>query len=169
MAAGSIKSKAMETDNVINPPLLTGDDSTLLRDIFFIPELHVMTGVVGKLMWELERSPAFASEKAGSDFTYKWMKSQDIYKSFHNGAPSFKGNMARRLLTRSNGLMQALQENLEEEKAALAFPFVHTLNLFNKVVESCFGQHLKGDYEGAIKEFIASYRSLGISVTLKVS
>ena len=36
-----------------------------------------------------------------------------------------------------------LQESLEEEKAALAFPYVHALNLFNKVVESCFGQDLK--------------------------
>jgi hypothetical protein len=65
LAAGSNLSRAMETGNVIHPPLLTGNNSTLIRDIFFIPEFHILTGVVGKLIWDLERSPAFPFEKAG--------------------------------------------------------------------------------------------------------
>ena len=167
VAGGSVLARAQDTGNVVNPPLLTGPSSTLLRDIVFIPECHVLTGVVGKLVMEMERCRAFRSKEVGADFMYTWMKSEDIFRSFHNGTPSFRGNMGRKLLLRCSSLVEALKEKLGE-KAAIALPFVCTLQFFNLVVDRCFGQYVQPSYEEAIHDFMKCYRSLGISVTLKV-
>ena len=57
-------SQAKDFGNVVNKPLLTGGDGKLIRDIFHIPELHILTGIVGK---ELERK-AFNVPQEGKDF-----------------------------------------------------------------------------------------------------
>ena len=44
----------MQYQNVINKPLLVGEPDRETLDILNIPELHIRTGVVGKLITELE-------------------------------------------------------------------------------------------------------------------
>ena len=48
--------KAKEFLNVVNAPLLSYPDWTLLSDIYDIPGLHCMTGIVAKLIGEIEKS-----------------------------------------------------------------------------------------------------------------
>ena len=51
--AGSKLSKAMKFHNVVHPPLLRGDDSVPIIDIFVPPELHLFTGTVEVLISHL--------------------------------------------------------------------------------------------------------------------
>ena len=45
---------AMKYHNVVKPPLVTDrDDQKILGDLFYFPEHHVFTGIVGKLANEL--------------------------------------------------------------------------------------------------------------------
>ena len=55
-AAGRPLAKAKEFLNVINAPLLSYPDETKLSDIYDIPGLHCMTGIVAKLIKEIEKS-----------------------------------------------------------------------------------------------------------------
>ena len=49
--AGSILRNAGKYHNVVNPPLVTGtEDQKILGDTFDFPELHVFTGILGKLV-----------------------------------------------------------------------------------------------------------------------
>ena len=50
-----------------------------------------------------------------------------------------------------------------------ALPFIEALHLFHQVEDACFGQLLKPNYKDCIQNFMASYRSLGISIPLKVN
>ena len=59
-ACGNDK-KAQLYNNVVNKPLLKGEDSKKVISLVNFPELHVLTGVVGKLIKELQRQ-AFKSE-----------------------------------------------------------------------------------------------------------
>ena len=75
--SGANKKEASKFQNVVNKPLICGEDYTKIEDIFNIPELHILTGVVGKLLKELERQ-AFPSSEEGEEFTNSWMKSEEI-------------------------------------------------------------------------------------------
>ena len=85
---GSDKSKAQLYGNVVNKPLLTGDDDVLIRDIFNIPELYVYTGIVGKLVKEFENK-VFSSPEEGKDFMNSWLKSKSIRRCVYQGSASF--------------------------------------------------------------------------------
>ena len=75
---GSKKSKAQQFHNVINPPLITGSDGQkILGDLFFLPEQHILTGIVGKLVKELEKK-VFESYEEGKAFMDEWMASPNV-------------------------------------------------------------------------------------------
>ena len=67
-----------------------------------------------------------------------------------------------------NELEEAVMK-LDPVKIQKTLPFVATLGMFNKVVESCFGQNLDPKYKEFIKTFSQQYRTLNISITPKVS
>ena len=163
---GSNKKKAKNYQNVVNPPLLTGKDSTKTIEVLNISELHCMTGVVGKLVSEMERC-AFEEKETGEKFMNDFLKREDISKCVYQGSNSFEGNQARKLLQRVDQLERDVQK-LDFETAAKALPFVQTLRELDKVVTSCFGQHLDPAYEEKISRFSKQYRTLNISVTPKV-
>ena len=48
--------KAKDFLNVVNPPLLSYPDWTPLSDIYDIPGLHCLTGIIAKLIGEIEKS-----------------------------------------------------------------------------------------------------------------
>ena len=49
-----------------------------------------------------------------------------------------------------------------------ALSYIHTFRAFDRVVSSCFGGHLKGDFQAHIQEFKRLYMLLNISITPKV-
>ena len=165
--SGGNKKKAKDYQNVVNPPLLTGDDSTKTLEVLNISELHCMTGTVGKLISEKERC-AFVEKEDGEKFMNDFLKREDISKCVYQGSNSFEGNQARKLLQSVDKLERDVQNLMDFETAAKALPFVETLRLFDKVVTACFGQTLDPAYEEHISNFSKQYRTLGITVTPKV-
>ena len=159
----------MDFYNVVNRPLVTGpDDQKILGNLVFFPEHHVFTGIVGKLIMELERN-LFESPEEGILFMDNWMKEVNVARTVYHGSASFIGNQAERLLSKVSFLEVKLEEKLENtEKLVLAKLYVKALQQFNLVVHSFFGQTLKPGYKELIGQFIVTYRSLGISIPLKV-
>ena len=164
---GGNKKNAKYYQNVINKPLLTGDDSTKTIEILNPPELHLMTGVIGKLIMEKERR-GFEFKAEGERFVTEFLKKEDISRCVYQGSRSFEGNQARKLLMSVDKLERSVME-LDMETVIEALPFVQTIRLFAKVVTACFGQTLDPGYEAKIDDFSKQYRSLDISVTPKVN
>ena len=164
---GADMSQAKEYGNVTNKPLLTGDDDKLIRDIFHIPELHILTGVVGKIVKALE-GKAFKTPHEGKDFMNSWLKKEVIRRCVYQGSASFEGNQAEKLLKKVDSLEEAVMSWGCQETIVQALPFIQVLRLFKRVVEACFGQTLHSSYTTFIKNFMVAYRMLGISIPLKV-
>ena len=166
-SGGNIKN-AMKFNNVVNKPLIKGDYSTKITSLINFPELQVLTGVVGKVVKELERK-AFTTAKEGTDFMNKWMETVNVQRTVYHGSASFVGDMAARLLKNTDSLDEAVKEQLDIETASKVAPFVDVLRKLNVVKQVTFGQQLVPGYEGKVKEFSAAYRGLDITVPLKVN
>ena len=170
--AGSVLKNAMKFHNVVNPPLITGPDNQLiLGETILFPEHHVFTGIVGKLVKELERN-VFGDPSEGVHFMNEWMADPgvNVCRTVWHGSASFVGNMAELLLARLDHLAARLREYLvsRPEHLAQAEIYVRALKQLNSVVHSCFGQDLQPDYTTLIADFMVTYRSLEISIPLKV-
>ena len=169
VANGSKLKSAMKFGNVVNVPLLTGPNDRWILDIFNFPELHVLTGITGKIVKEFERK-VFTCAEDGKNFMDRWMvqPSVNVSRTVYHGSASFKGNMAKKLLKLSNNLSKFVDHELDEETVAKATPFMSALFQFNLVVEACFGQDLDPCYPQLINDFMVTYRALGITIPLKV-
>ena len=146
--------------NVVNRPLLIGEDEVKTLEILNPPQLHLMTGVLGKLIKEMEKH-------TGEKFVSRFLRQEDISRCVYQGSRSFEGNQARKLLKSVDKLEREVK-SLNIETLIQVLPYVETLRSFDKVVSSCFAQNLDPDYNTAIQTFSTQYRSLGISVTPKV-
>ena len=167
MESGGNKKNAKFYQNVINKPLLTGDDDTKTLEVLNPPELHLMTGILGKLIMEMERK-AFEDSGEGEAFVTEFLKEEDISRCVYQGSRSFEGNQARKLLKNVDKLERKVM-TLDMEVTIEALPFIQALRLFEKVVTSCFGQTLHPGYENNVDAFARQYRALDISVTPKVN
>ena len=170
-SGGGNEKKAKEFNIVVRRPLVTGEDETqILGGVFFFPELHVLIGIVGKMMMELETSTVFESEKAGRAYLVQWEKSCNVSRTAFHGSTNYNGNNAERLLDKVESLEESLEGLIVEgEKLALARKFISVFKDFRAVVHSCFGMRdLDPNYEHYIDVFSKSYRALNISVTVKV-
>ena len=67
-----------------------------------------------------------------------------------------------------DSLEQIIMDTTSQETLLKALLFVEALRLFHHVEGACFGQLLEPNYKDCIKKFMAAYRSLGISIPLKV-
>ena len=164
-AAGGDEKRAKEFFNCVRPALLQGPPETRSLELLTIAELHIMTGVVGKLVQELVKS--FQQKEDGDLFINTFMKKNNIsWCSYQPG--TFEGNQARKLLKLSSKLLSETEGSPSTTIGEKTADVARTLANFNKVVEACFGQDLDPGFRSTIKEFEKSYRSLGISVTPKV-
>ena len=165
---GAIKKNAMKYNNVINPPLLTGSDSALVLSVVYFPELHVLIGIVSKLVREMENS-IFPTQEEGQKFMESWMSSPsvNVRKTVYHGQANFVGNMAKLLLKKLDSLRMAVNKQ-DEQVVIKAEPFIQTLEKLEAVRQACFGQLVEAGYSEKISIFSSSYRSLGISIPLKV-
>ena len=116
-------SAAQKLNNVIKKPLVTGpDDQLILGDTFLFPEHHVFTGIVSKLIKELEQN-AFDPElpEEGPAFMDQWMADPgvNVARTVWHGSASFIGNMAEKLLSKVNNLKK-LQQYIGHRSSTLA-------------------------------------------------
>lgn len=165
---GSNLKKAMKFNNVVNPPLLTGPDDSLVLSIIYFPELHVLIGVVGKLVKEFEKN-VFSTPEEGKQFIDTWMASPtvNVCKTVYHGSANFVGDMAKKLLKKLDNLRMEVNK-LEPEIVEKATPYIDTLEKLEAVRMCCFGQLVVEGYTNKIKEFSTAYRRLDISIPLKV-
>lgn len=152
-----------EYGNFTRPPLLTGDDSVLLLILLSLPGLHLMTGVTGRLVAEIEETLG----DTGRNFVDKFLKEISVHRSEYHGLYSFEGNQARKLLKKIGGLMDSARRLPRKTKSRIK-EIIGVMEAFDLVVERCFGIHLNGDYEEAIRDFSVKYRALNIPVIPKV-
>ena len=168
--------KAKEFLNVINAPLLSYPDDTKLSDIYDIPGLHCMTGIVAKLIKEIEKSFGCCEEYCeGTTFVNDFLNDNHINRTEYQGSHSFEGNHARELLKVIDRMRLEI-DTLDEEKIEVNKPrvkkIIETIKAFDWVVASCFSKELIGDYVEAIEHFSDLYMDLhdnyNVSVTVKV-
>ena len=169
--------KAKEYLNVVNAPILTYPDHTLLSDIYDIPGLHCLTGIVGKLISEIEKSFDCCEQNCeGTAFVDAFLKYNNINRTVYQGSHSFEGNHARQLLKVISRMRLEVENIDEEENEGVNKPrimrIIDTMMAFDWLVASCFSKELIGDYVGAIQDFSNLYMELnseyGVTVTVKV-
>ena len=95
--AGAVLKNAKDFKNVTRKPLLCGDPDELVMDKINLPELHIMTGVTGKLIKEME-CKCFESQADGRKFIDKFLHVNNIQRCVYQGSESFEGNQARKIL-----------------------------------------------------------------------
>ena len=145
---------AKEYKSCVHPPLISGDD----RDIFIQhlppPELHLLLRITNKLFKELQ--------KCDADIAQQWIASMGITQpQLHGG--EFNGNMCRKMLQHAGALNKYVSRSHMIYRKIC--DFAACFDLFQQVVNSCFGTTLDSNFENCITVFRAAYMKLGITVT----
>jgi len=141
-------------------PLVAHEDSAVIIDVLPLMELHLLLGIISRLFNHLND---ILIQIPGNTITAKdWSTECALVRpKFHGG--EFNGNSCKILLNSVDKLEKiAPKENNEVQQV------VKVLKDFKTIKDMCFGKEVKSDYRVAIKEFEASYKLLGISVTPKV-
>ena len=144
------KDKAKDYGNVVNEPLVKGDDNTPVIHVIPPPELHLMLGPVNHMYDELSKI-WLESER--------WLAACNVKKTDYHGG-QFEGNDCRTLLNNVRTLEELCPPQFSQ--------FVATFDKFNEVVRSCYGSELLYNYDVTISEFKDEFMKLDISVTPKV-
>ena len=171
-AAGRPWKDAKEFQNAVNKTLFTHADQVKVSSVVNVPGLHVMTGVTGKLVDEIERSfPDNKKTHEGTNFVNKFLKEHNIHRAEYQGSHSFEGNHARKLLRVVHKMRAEVEQVTVEHNKERIFGIISVMEAFDAVVESCFSVHLVGDYEEKIWVFTNLYMALHkdhkVSVTSK--
>ena len=83
----------------VHQPLIDGDDELEILDVVMVPELHIFTGIVNRLVRTLNAR----WDNGHNDKFYKWCdKNYIIYTGFHS--KELQGNSCRMVLKKLNEL-----------------------------------------------------------------
>ena len=140
---GSNRKKMMDVKNVINPPIIEGDDWDLIIDKIPPPELHLMMGAANKI-WDLLSS----LWGKGAD---EWARSKGISKHGYNGG-GLDGVNSNLLLELADQLVTICSLELQ--------PMVVALQKLQLVVAGCFSHAVVDDIREKFSNFIESLKSL---------
>lgn len=170
-AAGRPWKDAKDFQNVVNKTLFTHADNIKLSSVVNVPGLHVMTGVTGKLVDEIEKSfPDNKKTHEGTNFVNKFLKENNIHRAEYQGSHSFEGNHARKLVRVIHKMLPLVKQLSGDHKDRI-LRIISVMEAFDEVIESCFSVHLVGDYEEKIRVFTNLYMALNkdykVSVTSK--
>ena len=152
MAAGG-KGTGQKFGSFVNEILVQYPDETLLLDILNFPELHVMLGLVQKLLDYIKLA-------SSTSFGEAVLKALNLTQTFHRGQKGLNGNACKKLLENTDCITimsHSLPDSCDKVKIAAA---TKTLSLLNDVVNSSFGVLVKEGWEQNIQDFCASYRAL---------
>ena len=143
---------AKDFKNCINMPLLQGDNKDEIISLIPPCELHLLTGVVSKILTELDNE--WKNEKVQN-----WLKNNNItmqnYYRFN-----LNGNSCKKILQKADDLRRELPMRLKK--------FADCLVQFNLVRLSCFSKVLNPSYKSEIMKFRAAYKKLNIPQTTKI-
>ena len=167
-AGGNIKTEAMKHNNCVRRHRLHGSPDTKVISILYFPELHVLTGVISKLLTAMMESYPQHEAEAGKEWLSKWMKKHNIQWRVDRPGTMI-GYYARKIVEHGDKLR-------EDARKAVDLPYISAIKTlyygkvivkFNAVVVACFGQELHDNYRFTIAEFESYYRRLDTTVTTK--
>ena len=165
--AGSPYHRQSDYQNIVKIPLLTGDPDRLVLDMVNPPALHLLLGVISKLIDSMESS-VFDTKEEGEQWMDEFMRQQGITRKRKQGRKGLEGNQSSKFLHRVDSLEFAFSQHGEVTMVKGA-PYVDTLRAYLMVQASCMGATLEPDYESSISVFTDAYRAIPeISVTPKV-
>ena len=122
----------------MNPPILSMDPDKRVIEVLHIPSLHLLLGVVDKLLQELEK-------KVSKNWVDKYLKKVNIVRKSYQGQHSLEGNQCSEFLKK----LDILERELMKESTGLivaTLPILQLFRAFRKVQESCFGVEVKPDF-----------------------
>lgn len=158
--AGSKIKNAKHFNNVVESPLLQGDDSVRIDDIFVPPELHLFTGVVNYMI-------DYIADLTPADFIIDFFKSKNIVRKDYQGG-KFEGNQCSRIMEHLDQMETMILNKLNFNISIACMPLLDTLRKFKAVKSACFSYQLSANFKEIINSFEMSYRSLNIPVTPKM-
>ena len=126
-----------------------GEDDELILNLLVIPELHLHTGIVNKLLSHLNTK---------WPYVYEWCHRYNIYVQEFRGK-TLNGNSCKFALK--------FLDELEEEVPSEFSNIVTALRAFDAIRKSCLSKKLLPSYNEDIEAFKAAYMALGISITVK--
>ena len=164
-----VEGKDPEFNNVVNELLITADaysDDTLVEDFVNIPVLHILLGVVKKAVEYMKN--AVGKNEIGENWFAPVLKTLNITEEFYNGRKSFDGNSCHKLINNTDKLSE-LAEPLTGDTKVTVVATIKALRAFGRVVHSCFGNEIHGNFVQDILEFSVSWRAIPkITVPLKI-
>ena len=156
LAAGG-EGTGKEFGSFVNEILVQYPNETLLLDILNFPELHVMLGLVQKLLDYIKLA-------SSTHFAQSVIDELNITETYHRGKKGLNGNACKKLIENATLFIiksKALPNSCDKAKIVAA---AKTMSLFNNMVNSYFGQLMEEGWEQDVKDFCAAYRALvGIS------
>ena len=156
LAAGG-EGTGKEFGSFVNEILVQYPNETLLLDILNFPELHVMLGLVQKLLDYIKLA-------SSTHFAQSVIDELNITETYHRGKKGLNGNACKKLIENATLFIiksKALPNSCDKAKIVAA---AKTMSLFNNMVNSYFGQLVEEGWEQDVKDFCAAYRALvGIS------
>ena len=97
MAAGGNIAKAKYFSNEVNPPLLTGNVTMKILSIVNIPGLHILLGIVDKLVKLIEKN-LFESTNQGFHFVNSYLSTINLARVPYQGKHRLEGNGSNKFL-----------------------------------------------------------------------
>ena len=164
MADGANLKKAKKYTNIVHHPLLTGDKNKKILELVNIPGLHVLLGVVDKILKEVEKN-LFENKESGLQFVNRYLSKINICRVSYQGQHRLEGNACNKLLKNIDSFELFFHESSLRVSAA---KYIKVLRDFEKIVHGCFGKSLSSTYVKDLEEFSTSYRNLWASIPLKV-
>ena len=152
IAAGK-RARPMDHQNVKSKVLLNFGDNVLTIDIFAIPSLHILLGIVDKMIVYIRLSIG----EGGELMMKLFLASINVSTKYYNGKESLAGNDCRKVMKKISNF-KVWAKVLPISKAVRIFAAIRTLESFTDVVTSCFGNRIQGDYKAAIKLFSENFR-----------
>ena len=164
--AGSKHTLQQNFQNVINPPLLHGPRDKRVLGHLNIPELHLLIGIVDKLIAGFENK-VFETPVEGREWMDRYLKGVAIVRKSYQGCHSLEGNQSSSFLKKIDVLEREIMKEDDEVKVA-GLQYIQVFRALREVQEACFSMVLMPDFKVKINLFSNLYRQLGITVTPKV-
>nr|XP_047132589.1 uncharacterized protein LOC124811278 [Hydra vulgaris] len=161
IAAGENIAKAKNFSNVVNPPLLTGNVTKKILEIVNKPGLHILLGIVDKLLKIIEKN-LFEDTNQGFNFVNSYLSTINLARVPYQGKHRLEGNASNKFLKK----LDCFQIYLDEHNI-IGGKYMKALRDFSDVVHGCFGKILNPNYSDYIKRFSQSFRDLGSNIPLK--
>ena len=165
----NVEGKDPEINNVVNELLFATEaysDDTLVEDFINIPSLHILLGIVKRAIEHMKN--AVGRNEIGETWFAPVLKTLNITEDFYNGRKSFNGNSCHKIINNTEKLMK-LAEPLTGDTKDTVVATIKALRAFGRVVHSCFGNQVNGEYARDIMEFSVTWRAIPrITIPLKV-